>query len=60
MIPSPPVARPDESKADTVARLEKIARHLTWFAEEYEARGRSFRERAQEYIDHAANLRGAK
>jgi len=60
VIPAPPPVPADESPTVAADRMDKIARDLTVFAEDFEARSRAFRERAQEYLDYAAKLRGAK
>ena len=58
-LPAPPVQFPGESSAQAADRLIGIARDLTTVAEEYEARARAFRERAQEYVAHAQEMRKA-
>lgn len=61
MIPAPPSLRPDETTELAAARMDKVAADLSVFAEEHEARGRAYRDRAEEYRANAAGLRdGAK
>jgi len=57
----PLAVRRDESAVEAAARMEKIARDLTVFADEFAARAATFAERAEEYRAYAAQLRaGAK